>query len=86
MDKIREQKKNDPNYKAKIVCECGLEVSQRHLNEHKLTLTHQRRMGVEEEHIRSHYDNEKQAQHRATHRKQVNENNRRYRERKKIQP
>ena len=78
--------KNNPNRTARIVCECGLEVSKRHLNEHKLTLTHQRRMGVEEEHIISHYDKEKQAQYRTTHREQANENNRRYRERKKIPP
>ena len=57
-DKIREQKQNHPNYKAKIVCECDLEVSQRHLNEHKLTKAHQRRMGVVEEHFVSHYDKE----------------------------
>jgi hypothetical protein len=86
LDKIREQMQNNPKYKAKVVCECGLEVSQRHLNEHKITLTHQRRMGVEEEHIISHYDKEKQALYRATHKDQINENNRRYRERNKQQP
>ena len=39
LDEIREQRQNNPNYTAKVVCECGLEVSQRHLNEHKLTKT-----------------------------------------------
>ena len=59
LDKIRERFMNHPDYKAKIVCECGLEVSLRHLNEHKLTKTHQRRMGVGEENIVTHYDKEK---------------------------
>ena len=86
LDKIREQRQNNPNYIAKVVCECGLEVSQRHLNSHKLTLTHQRRMGVEEEYIISPYDLEKQATYREAHRDQMNENNRRYYERKKIPP
>ena len=84
MDKIREQRQNNPNNTARIVCECGLEVSKRHLNEHKLTLTHQRRMGVEEENILSHYDLEKQAKYRESHREQNNENNRRYREKQKL--
>ena len=84
MDKIVEQRKNNPNYTAKVVCECGLEVSQRHLNSHKLTKTHQRRMGVEEENIVSHYDLEKQAKYRESHREQTNETNRRYREKQKL--
>ena len=83
-DKIREQKQNHPNYKAKIVCECGLEVSLRHLNEHKLTKTHQRRMGVGEENIVSHYDKEKQAKYREAHREQMKENDRTYREKQKL--
>ena len=53
---------------------------QRHLNEHKLTTTHQRRMGVAEEHIIPHHDKEKQAKHREAHREQKNGHNRRYRE------
>ena len=84
LDKIAEQRKNNPNYTAKVVCECGLEVSQRHLNSHKLTKTHQRRMGVEEEHVISHYDLEKQAKYREAHREQAKENNRKYRERQKL--
>ena len=84
LDKIRERRQNDPNYKAKIVCECGLEVSHRHLNEHKLTKTHQRRIGVAEENIVLHYDKEKQAKYREAHREQTNENNRRYREKQKL--
>ena len=32
-------------------------------------------MGVEEEHIISHYDKEKQAKYREAHRDQINENN-----------
>ena len=71
LDKIRDQRQNNPNYTAKFVCECGLEILQRHLNEHKTTKTHQRRMGVEEEHVVSHYDKEKQTKYREAHREQV---------------
>ena len=84
LDKIKEQRQNNPNYTAKVVCECGLEVPQRHLNDHKLTKTHQRRMGVEEENTVSHYDLEKQAKYRESHREHNNENNRRYREKQKL--
>ena len=70
---------NHPDYKAQIVCECGLEVSLRHLSEHKLTKTHQRRMVVGEENIVTHYDKEKKAKYREAHREQINENNRKYR-------
>ena len=40
--------KNLDRYKAKVVCECGLEFSQGHLARHKRTMKHQRRMGVED--------------------------------------
>ena len=86
LDKIKEQRQHNPNYIAKVVCECGLEVSKRHLNEHKLTKTHQRRMGVEEEHIVSHDDLEKQAKYREPHREQKNEINRRNKEKQKQKP
>ena len=36
--------------------------------------THQRKMGVDEEHIISHYDKEKLATYREAHRDQMNEN------------
>ena len=59
-------------------------ASQRHLNEHKPTKIHQRRMGVAEESIISHYDKEKPAKYREAHRDQMNETNRRYREKQKL--
>ena len=84
LDNIRERRKDNPIYKARVVCECGLEVSQRHLNEHKFTLTHQQRMGFKEEHILLHYDKEKQAQYREARREQQNEANRGHGERKQV--
>ena len=81
LDKIREQRQNNPNYTAKVVCECGLEVSQRHLNGHKLTKTPQRRMGVAEENI---VPNEQIAKYREAHKEQAREHSRRYKEKQKL--